>query len=376
MILFIVALMNSYLKQHKRLYRMNLKQVFHLVFLCCFFLGSIFFSACANPESLPDASPNPKTIVKVPSNYKNIVTWGKQYKLRSRWVQKDKKMNLYTASDVVSFEAESQKVTINDISFWISYPIKSANGTMYMHQQDISTCLEAILKPKARSQVKIVALDPGHGGKQPGAVSGKMQEKTYVLLIAQEVKRILENNGIKVVMTRSSDKYMGLSERPAYASKQNANLFVSIHLNSAASSKANGVEVFTTTPSGARSTNPDRSGSRARTAGNAYDAYNSLLAYHIQKELVDQTRMTDRGVRRDRLAVLINTKMPAVLVEAGFISNKSDQKKLLSTSERKKIANAIAEGILNYNKSISSSKSDSLSSSSNSRRNITQIDKL
>ena len=123
----------------------------------------------------------------------------------------------------------------------------------------------------------------------------------------------------------------------------------------AAAADANGVEVFTTTPAGAQSTTPD-SGSTAATRGNKYDAANALLAYHIQRQLVQKVQFSDRGVKRKRLGVLYDTAMPAVLVEAGFISGSKDQKKLFSAAERSKIAKSIAEGILSYKKTVESVK--------------------
>ncbi len=287
------------------------------------------------------------------SGYQNVVTWGKKHGMRAAWTQKNKTLRLSNDSTTIVLNIGARHASINNIKIALCQNVKMSGGNVFVSTQDINTALEAITNPR-KNAVRIVAIDPGHGGSQPGAKHSGKQEKDITLLIAKEVRTILQNKGVKVVMTRTTDRTMDLKTRPRIAEQNHADVFVSIHLN-AASADANGAEVFTTTPAGAQSTTPD-SGSTAATRGNKNDAANALLAYHIQRQLVQKVQFSDRGVKRKRLGVLYDTAMPAVLVEAGFISGSKDQKKLFNASQRSKIAQAIAEGILSYKKTVESVK--------------------
>ncbi|MCI8342556.1 MAG: N-acetylmuramoyl-L-alanine amidase [Firmicutes bacterium] len=170
-----------------------------------------------------------------------------------------------------------------------------------------------------------ICIDPGHGGKDPGAVSGGQAEKDIVLKISLTLANILKEKGLEVFMTRESDIYESVDIKALKANVSKSDLFVSIHCNSAASERAEGTECLIY----------------------SYDNKNDALAGNIQKNIVDDMKTSDRGlkVRRD-LAVLNSTKMTAVLVETAFISNSSDRKKL--TEQPHEFAKAIAKGIFEY----------------------------
>lgn len=310
------------------------------------------------------AAPPAKSVSVSPSGYQSIITWSKKYGFKAYWVKKSKVLRLSNSSNSLEFEVDRSCVVINGVRVWIGKPVKIVSGRISIDAQDIATALDPILSPKIRKTVKVVLLDPGHGGSQPGAIYQGKKEKDYVFLIAKETQRLLQQKGLKVVMTRPGDQTLGLTSRSDMSARTKADLFVSIHLNAASSSSAKGAEVFTTTPAGAQSTNPDRSGSRAWTAGNANDIHNVLLAYQIQQEMTRQIGFEDRGVRRDRLGVLVSNPVPAVLVEAGFMTNTEDQKRIFVKSERDKVARAIADGILNYKKAVETGRSTVGSSTS------------
>jgi N-acetylmuramoyl-L-alanine amidase len=161
------------------------------------------------------------------------------------------------------------------------------------------------------------------------------------------------------VLTRSGDTYPELDERPAIARRRDSDLFVSLHFNSADSSAARsvqGVEVYCLTPSRATSTNTrGPGGTRRAEPGNRLDAKNVLLAYQIQRAMVRNLGAEDRGVRRARWAVLRTAEMPAVLIEAGFMTHPIESRKIYSSVDRQKMAQAIAAGILAYKKSVEQS---------------------
>ncbi len=174
---------------------------------------------------------------------------------------------------------------------------------------------------------RIIMLDPGHGGADPGAVSDKyLYEKKYTLDVAKRVKRILEKEGAFVLLTRDSDKTRSLHYRARKANRNRADIFLSLHFNSFSSGKAQGSKTF------------------------YYKAKDKKLALHIQKQMERDLSIRNNGVKRSRFFVLRHTRMPATLVEPLFLSN-AREKKLLKTPEfRAKLALSIAQGVKNYYK--------------------------
>ncbi len=170
-----------------------------------------------------------------------------------------------------------------------------------------------------------VFLDPGHGGKDPGAVGHELKEKDLTLAIALKVGSILKDHGLQVHYSRTTDVYVSLEDRAKRANQLNANIFISIHINSAKNISARGVETFHYPGS---------------TEGKG-------LATAIQNSLVSSNIFShDRKVKTANHAVTRLTKMPACLVELGFIVNTLDAQ--LLRTKQPKIAQAIAQGALSY----------------------------
>jgi N-acetylmuramoyl-L-alanine amidase len=173
--------------------------------------------------------------------------------------------------------------------------------------------------PTART----VVIDPGHGGQDFGAVFGSRREKDDVLRLSLAVQRLLQEQGQRVIMTRSTDVFVPLNERSAISNRNNANLFFSIHRNASTNTAANGVEIFvfnTAPPS---------------TAQAAQIVLDEIVAAGVQ---------SDRGVRRGNFAVLRNTNAPAMLLEMNFITNVRDNQ--LFDQNFNAYAAAIARGIM------------------------------
>lgn len=170
----------------------------------------------------------------------------------------------------------------------------------------------------------IVYIDPGHGGYDPGAVGNGINEKDIVLKVALNVKKILEEKGIKVVMSRTDDTYVSLQDRVITANKSNADSFVSIHINSAGATAANGIETY------------------------YYTQNSPSLASKIQNKLINYTGAYDRGVKKDNFYVVTYTNMPSSLAEIGFLTNWNEANKLKDSEYQYKISLALAEGTLEY----------------------------
>lgn len=171
-----------------------------------------------------------------------------------------------------------------------------------------------------------VVIDPGHGGKDPGATGGGVREKAVVLNVAKKIAAYLEARGCTVMLTRETDVFVELSDRARMANAAKADLFVSIHCNSVRdNARATGMEVYHYT--------------RASEAS-------KRAARVIYDKLLPVCGLRGRGVKSKDLAVLRETAMPAVLVELGFISNPSDRAKLTNFAWQDDAAQAIADGIV------------------------------
>lgn len=218
--------------------------------------------------------------------------------------------------------------------------------------------------PAAReSGRKLVVLDPGHGGSNTGAKSvvDGVYEKHLTLLLAREVEERLAARGVAVRLVRELDEYVSLRERVERANRLDADLFVSIHCNASDARSQRGFETWVLTPRAAdidaralRGASPSaRPGADPDTARMLDDVERGLaqtgaasLAAAIQAELAARRgRARDRGVRQSSMDVLLGARMPAALVEVGFIDHPIEGHELLEPEVQSAIADAIAAGI-------------------------------
>ncbi|MFT5873208.1 MAG: hypothetical protein ACI8WT_002152 [Clostridium sp.] len=169
-------------------------------------------------------------------------------------------------------------------------------------------------------------VDPGHGGNDPGAVGKHSHEADIVLVIAKIVGKILVENGQKVIYTRTTDKYLTLSQRAIISNDNKCDTFISIHCNSSVNKGAHGVETFS----------------------HPISSNGAKLSKFVQAELVKATQLTNRGSKTANFGVLRLSYMPAILVETGFISNVSEENELLKYNFQEKIALSIVKGIFSY----------------------------
>ncbi|WP_052427418.1 N-acetylmuramoyl-L-alanine amidase [Neobacillus niacini] len=191
-----------------------------------------------------------------------------------------------------------------------------------------------------------VFLDPGHGGKDPGAVSGIYHEADLNLAVAKKVESLLSNRGYQVYMSRTNDTYLGLIDRPQMANNLAADILVSIHTNStgAGTTTATGIEsyFYEYDPLYPSKINEEMHNNPERILKSV------TLTSFIQENMISYTGAYDRGTHGETLAVLREAAMPATLLEMGFINNASDRQKLFTDSYQNQLAKAIADGIHEY----------------------------
>jgi N-acetylmuramoyl-L-alanine amidase len=290
--------------------------------------------------------------------YVRLTEWARARGFELRWLKKDETLQLSSQSSRLLFTVDSNEADINGVGVRLLFPVAIRDGVPCLSQLDSQMTLEPILSPtrsRRGASVTRICLDPGHGGIDPGNRVGSYQEKTYTLLLAQELATQLTRAGYKVTLTRDSDKFIELSERPAVAKRRSADLFISLHFNSAPSSAntVRGAEVYCMTPVGAPSTNARGEGGGAGwSPGNRLNDKNVYLGYQLQKSVAKSLGAEDRGLHRARFAVLRDATMPAVLIEAGFMSNPSEGRKIFDAGYRKQIAKAIVDGIGAYRKGV------------------------
>jgi len=217
--------------------------------------------------------------------------------------------------------------------------------------------------------IHLIVVDAGHGGRDPGAIGpNNTYEKNVTLAMAKALaKRLRQKMRVKVLLTRSDDRYLALRERTEYANQVGADLFISLHANATANGKAYGVETYFLNLSKnnqAAEVAARENGTTLQEVGNLeailFDLManakineSSRLAAEVQQSLVSglrphYSRVKDHGVKQGPFHVLLGATMPSVLIEAGFISNPRDEKRLVSAGYQQKVAAAIVKGVMNY----------------------------
>lgn len=183
---------------------------------------------------------------------------------------------------------------------------------------------------------ELVIVDAGHGGKDAGASSKKekYEEKALTLETAQLISKYLEDLGYKTLLTRKQDIYVPLDTRAEIANSVDADLFVSIHYNYSPSQEAEGIEVYYYKEL------------KAQPSGRIVES--KELGQEVLKKIVKFTGAQSRGVKQANFAVVRETKMPAILIEAGFLSNPQEREKLKDQKYLHSLAKGIANGVDQY----------------------------
>lgn len=254
-------------------------------------------------------------------------------------------------------EQGSPDFFINNLKFILSYPVVEIGGKLCVSRMDLVKVIEPVLRPskiKGGDPVDTIILDPGHGGHDLGAGAGAVnREKDYALDTANRARLRLMQAGFKVYMTRTTDVFVPLEDRVAFANKFPNALFVSIHFNS--SGAGTGIETYTLAPRGVPSMMAD--GPRVSDAneckGNCRDAENIALATATHASLIVRSRMYDRGIKRARFVVIRDITIPGVLIEGGFLSNGYDARMIAQPAYRENLAAAVVDASLNYRAAVS-----------------------
>ncbi len=297
----------------------------------------------------------------------------------------DHRMHFHMYGEQFIFHVNSSFYSFKNEVYNMHYPLVQNEAKLYLpavfvlenlplhlgDQIELKGKTLHVKRPEDKS-IKTIVLDPGHGGKDPGALGTKgTREKDINLLVAFKLKHLLESElGVRVLMTRSDDRFVSLADRTRFANENDADLFISIHTNASKSRTARGLETFYL----ATSMNSDTRAVEAlennvvelyegEDQKQRYDdlafilsdmlqtenlEYSNNLATLIQRNMIAGSQGCDRGVKQANFYVLRGAFMPAILIEMGFISN-PDEENLLSNEEyQNRLSRTIFEGIKRY----------------------------
>ncbi|BDS06240.1 hypothetical protein NT6N_12800 [Oceaniferula spumae] len=264
----------------------------------------------------------------------------------------------------IRMRSGSQQCYMNGVLFIMSHPIVPYSGKYLISRTDLVKLIDPVMRPSYISSAKpfkTVVVDAGHGGHDSGSTGHFSYEKTYTLTVARLLRDELQRKGYNVVMTRDSDVFISLSNRVRIANKYKNAIFLSIHFNSG-QSRANGIETFTVSPVGVPHLGR---GVRERdfnlVPGNIMDSASIALAtavhsrtlLYLNNEAGNNFKISDRGIKRARFNVLTGIEIPAILLEGGFLSNRTEAAKVHSPVYQKTLAAAVARAVDVYRNSIS-----------------------
>ena len=340
-----VSYVNSSRKDHLQIYKFNNSSYFDIHDLARIFEGEI------------DIEPNSQTI--------NFTVFNKKCRFffDNKWVKfGNKNYNLFN------------EIIIKSGNFYIPKYFLKLCVNKFFHEFIVIDKSRIIVNLASMEQylIKRIVIDPGHGGKDPGAVGSYLQleEKDIVLNIAKKTKELLEKNlDVTVFLTRDKDRFVSLGDRTDFANNHQADLFISIHCNAAYNKKVNGTEVYylsTAQTDEARAVEAMENDAIRFEDPESIKRYSDLdfilydmrqneyliesseLAEICQKYLVQELNTKDKGVKQANFYVLRGAFMPAILVEVAFLSNKSDEKRLKSDNFQKGSAISIYKSIKKF----------------------------
>ena len=344
----------------------------YLLLITCYYL-----SGCATVPKIDIGMP---TVNLRGAEYISVIDITNKFNFAWDYDTVMRKVTLTRGNNEIRLMPDSKIVLVNGESVNLGRQVEMYKGQVFVpvkFKQDVIDVLYPTSIPcrisTSSTQIKdfkLVVLDAGHGGNDPGAVGRHgLREKDVSLDIVQRIKRILQANGLNIIMTRNSDKFIQLPTRAEIANNKKADLFISVHINANPSRKLSGFEVYYLS---------DRVDDRSRALLAAENASfntdsssfadNNLslkatlwdmiysqnraesidLANNICRTASDQMGLRILGVKGAPFYVLKWTQMPAVLVEAGFVSNSEEEKYMRNSSYRQQLAEAIAQGVINY----------------------------
>jgi N-acetylmuramoyl-L-alanine amidase len=287
------------------------------------------------------------------ADYIDVRDFARKFGLTPSWIVPQKTMRLKNAWTSIEFTVHSTDIELNGVRVFLGEPVVMKGSSLFIGESDAENLLAPILSPSAlsaRRPIKVIVIDAGHGGDDPGNQNRrlKLSEKTYTLDVSRRLERLLKAQGYKVIMTRKSDRALSLDARAEMVNRARADLFISIHFNGFSRADVAGTETYVMTPRHQRSSpQAERDNQMVSTMypANNHDRWNAVLGYHVHRALLGRLKSADRGLKRFRYSVLRSVDCPAVLVEAAFLSNDVEGRRVSTTAYRQQIADSISAAV-------------------------------
>lgn len=305
-------------------------------------------------------------------DYVSLKDLAEHYHLTRAWTRPDLTRTLADTRGVrFKFERNQRDCHLDGVRMFLGAAALFHKGELWVSKLDVIKTIAPLLRPEDHPTLlpaappKLIVLDAGHGGTDPGKqnLKLKLNEKDMTLDVTLRLKKLLELRGYQVLLTR--DKDVRFSNSPAIdlpwraeiANKAGADLFLSIHFNAVDprdAQRVSGSETYVLTPELMVSTQPesDKSMVQEKYPGNRHDAANVLLGYNLHRQLITGLKTSDRGYKRYRYAVLRTLNCPGALIEAAFLSNDTEAARLGTPEFRQQIAEAIADGVQAYSATL------------------------
>ncbi len=320
--------------------------------------------ATGTPSARPDPAPTRLWPFKriFNADYVDVRDIARRYGLRAVWATSGRAMNLVDARGRVRlrFVDRDRDFLFDGVRIFMGDTTVFSRDSLCVGRIDVIKTIAPLLRPadyagQLPAPPRLIVLDPGHGGNDPGNQNASLHldEKAMTLDVARRLGRLLEARGYRVLFTRSDDRRVELEQRPEIAGRARADLFLSIHFNalpSASAARVSGTETYVLTPQFQPSTQPEKDKTMIPVAfpGNRDDTVNALLGYHLHRRLLAELKSSDRGFKRARWVVLRFAECPAALIEAAFLSNNVEARRVGTADFREQIAAAIADGVDDY----------------------------
>jgi N-acetylmuramoyl-L-alanine amidase len=247
-----------------------------------------------------------------------------------------------------------RRLEIDDALYWMNGPLVYLEEEWQIPRVDLEFTLAPLLsrQPYPVHRPFVVVIDPGHGGHDPGAVVEEHYEKNITLAVSRQLQAKLEAKGITAKLTRDDDTFLSLEERPVLARKLGASIFISMHANKASSQMAAGIETFIIPAANFPGTSNARAPRMQSLTANRFDWQNMVLADTLHRAMITGSGAQDRGIKRERFAVLRDAPCPAVLLEIGFMSNPDELANMRTAKWTGRLTDALCEALITYKNTL------------------------
>ena len=301
------------------------------------------------------------------ADYISVADLAKRYGLKLAWEKPDLARTVADAQGVrFKFETNQRDCYLDGVRVFLGAPVLLHRDELWVSKLDVIKTVAPLLRPEDHvvqlpAPPKLILLDAGHGGADPGKqnLKLKLNEKDMTLDVVLRLKKLLEQRGYAVKLTRSEDVKLAtdqrtdLERRAGLANELKADLFISIHFNAVEprdAARVMGSETYVMTPQFQFSSTDNNGDSlTAKTfPGNRQDIANTVLGFHLHRSLLSGLKTSDRGFKRGRLRVLCFPDCPAALLEAAYLSNDTEAARVGTPEFRQRIAEAIADGVQDY----------------------------